>query len=526
MRNNRKNTFEILLAVYLVCYFIVSLKTLTLFPFVHSDEAWLSGLTRNMMDTWNLGITESFFDLKPRYPHGIKTLFHLLQMPVISLLGYEIFNLRLLSLLFGCLCLLAFYKLLDRLFKTSAPLWLPLLGTLLLSLNIQFIYASHMARQEIVLLFFLLLCLLALQREHYLLAGLVTGLSIGIHPNSFLIGVMGVVLLIPVWREKKWKPLLGYTGITAGFALFFVSLSLFFDRDFFRHYFEYGNSEFDVGAPLTGKLAGFPLYLIKIWHQISGTYYLPDIRLEMVLFLAALGGGIFLLLAGSQKEKADAAFLLKGLVGLVLGMILIGRYNQTSIIFLFPLLLTLLIYVLFTGIGRLSFQKKGKDKGVLLVLSLVILLTGISSCHNILPWTGSSYGDYLKEISKAVSPEDKVLANLNSDYYFRNGKLLDYRNLSYLKDSSLSVEEYLKKSKIEYIILSDELDLIYAKRPNWNIIYGNLRYLDELHAYTRDHCTLIHSFTNNTYGTRISPYINSDTDFTVKIFKVKDFSGQ
>ena len=35
---------------YLLLYFAANLAFLCDFPFVHSDEAWLSGLTRNMME--------------------------------------------------------------------------------------------------------------------------------------------------------------------------------------------------------------------------------------------------------------------------------------------------------------------------------------------------------------------------------------------------------------------------------------------------------------------------------------------
>ena len=37
--------------LYLITYTLLSLQTLTDFPWVHSDESWLAGLTRNMMET-------------------------------------------------------------------------------------------------------------------------------------------------------------------------------------------------------------------------------------------------------------------------------------------------------------------------------------------------------------------------------------------------------------------------------------------------------------------------------------------
>lgn len=48
-------------AAYLAVYIFVSYRILLVFPFVHSDESWLAGLSRDMLAAGNLGVTESFF---------------------------------------------------------------------------------------------------------------------------------------------------------------------------------------------------------------------------------------------------------------------------------------------------------------------------------------------------------------------------------------------------------------------------------------------------------------------------------
>lgn len=546
--NQRKNLLrgqDFILGIYIICYFLINLSFLTEFPFVHSDEPWLAGLTRNMMETGNLGVTETFFDLKPRYPHGIKMIFHLLQMPMLALFGYDIFSVRLLSLIFACLTLMVFYLLLKYFFgRTDSPgLWgYPLLGTILLSLDIQFIYAGHFARQEIILVCGIVSCIFALSKNHYLMAALITGMSIGLHPNSLLIGTMCGVILIPegferLKRRNEWKPLLGYSAITAAFAGAFICISLIFDRGFFRHYLEYGNSEFDIGAPLTNKLMELPYFFQKIWYGVSGTYFVPDIRLQLVLFSVAASAAFILLLFKKLNNQREVILILKGILGLLLGMVLIGRYNQTSVIFLFPLcylLILLLIkypfYFCRSGkpIGENAAKPIGgnaaKPIGENAIILTAVVLVALTSFFNILPWTEDSYREYTDEIAKTVSPQDKVLANLNSEFYFENGKLLDYRNLSYLKAEDMTIEEYVRRNKIEYIILSDEMDLIYSQRPVWNMIYGNVRYMEELHRFLDENCTPVHRFRNNTYGIRIIQYMNSDRDFTIEIFKVKDLS--
>lgn len=122
--------------LYLLLYFAISLLLLEQFPLVHSDESWLAGLTRNMMAAGKLSVTEPFFDLKPRYPHGIKMLFHLMQMVSIKLFGYSVFSVRLISLLVGILFLYLFQKLIMELVENH---WISLLAMIMVSLDIQFI---------------------------------------------------------------------------------------------------------------------------------------------------------------------------------------------------------------------------------------------------------------------------------------------------------------------------------------------------------------------------------------------------
>ena len=143
---------EYCLYLYTAVYFIINLLILTKFPAMHSDESWLSGLTRAMMHD-GLNSTEYFFDLIPRYPHAIKIIFHILQMPFIMLFGYSLFSVRLMSLIFGIIALILFFKTIHQITDSFG---IAFLGMVVLSLDIQFIYASHFARQEIIITAFIL----------------------------------------------------------------------------------------------------------------------------------------------------------------------------------------------------------------------------------------------------------------------------------------------------------------------------------------------------------------------------------
>ncbi|HHT50925.1 MAG TPA: 4-amino-4-deoxy-L-arabinose transferase, partial [Eubacteriaceae bacterium] len=73
LRNRLK--FKYFIYIYLLVYFILNILFLVDFPFVHSDEPWLSGLSRAMMESRSLAVTEPFFDSFERNPHSIKLIF-------------------------------------------------------------------------------------------------------------------------------------------------------------------------------------------------------------------------------------------------------------------------------------------------------------------------------------------------------------------------------------------------------------------------------------------------------------------
>src|SRR6056297_187850 len=161
-------------------YFVVNILLLSQFPFIHSDESWLSGLTRQIMsgiaseNPASLVLTEPFFDLLPRFPHFIKMLFHALQWPFLAVFGYTPLAPRLLSLSAACLALWFFYRTAGALDHdsgqgggqqsrpalnsgrrlTTGQSWgssggwfsISFVTAVLLALDIQFIYAAHFGR--------------------------------------------------------------------------------------------------------------------------------------------------------------------------------------------------------------------------------------------------------------------------------------------------------------------------------------------------------------------------------------------
>lgn len=514
------------LAGYLFLYTLISGSFLTVFPFVHSDEVWLAGLTRDMQ-SGGFGTTESFFDLKPRIPHAIKILFHVIQMVYIRLFGFDIQSVRLLSLTAGLICLVLVFLIGKELGGRYCGFGL----MILVSLDTQFIYASHFARQEIILTISLLACILILVRcggrpdtGQTLALAVVTGLSVGIHPNSFLCAAVcgAVIAACGCFKQSKplhrtLVPLCLYTAVTGAIAAVFIGLSFLFCPTFIPDYFRYGEQEFELSRTASGRMSEFLYYLKSIYARESGTYYLPDQRLLLTLTGLALILVLlaFLFLLSSKEEEIriwcrHTRVLLSVICGLAAGMLIIGRYNQTSIIFLLLTgwFLLLQLCLLFERGGRLA---------AFAAAAAFLLWSGHAQISPYL--SAQPYASYLEQIGELVPADAKTIANLNSGFAFDQGKLLDYRNLPYLDDIK-DLDDYVRQNQIEYICITDELDYIYDNRPYYNVIYGNAAFIQDLKTYCEQNGSLIGRFESPLYSPRIISLINDPAWAGVSVYQI------
>lgn len=528
-KSKERQLLFLVLIAYLIAYGIFSWTSLGDYPFMHSDESWLAGLTRDMMVTGDFGISEGVFDAKPRVPHGFKLLFHGLQMGYLSALGFHLETVRLLSWTAGILCLLLCYVMGKRLGGGCLGLGL----AALVSVDIQFIYASHFARQEILLCVVLLACLWVLvgcggqpSVKQGIVLACMTGAGAGIHPNGFLIAmVCGSVLVAGVWgKEKKRKDLcslLVYVGITGLLAAVLVGISFRFDPGFLPDYFRYGEEEYELSRSVWGRLGEFLAMFGSIYNRESGTYYLPDLRLELLGMTAACGlvmlGWAVLKKSVQREEMAwcrHTRVLVSGLLGLVLGMVIIGRYNQLSIIFF------LLFGWLFVGQGLLLFEGKGRYIG-LGVIWLVLAYSSVGQVQQDRQKESDSYRKFLTEISRIIPGDAKTLGNLNMGFAFGYDRLRDYRNLPFVEQGA-GIGEYVRDNGIAYICYTDELDFIYHNRPYYNVIYGNAMFVESLKEYCETSCEKVGEVKNRQYGARIIALLDDPEYQTVTIYRVTD----
>lgn len=495
--------------LYLGAYFILNLLFLSMFPMMHSDESWLSGLTRAMM-TNGPGTTEPFFDLMPRFPHAIKLLFHALQMPFITVFGYNLFAVRLISLLFGTATLYMFYRLCARMFGSSLK---ALVMTAILSLDVQFIYASHFARQDIIITFGIVAVTnyITAHAEYWsykrdIAMGIIVGLFIGFHPNSLMVALTAGALYVYYITVKRIRlmSLALLVGVVAALAGVFIGISYAFDPLFLPHYFKYG-STLGVNMSLIEKMRYFPGYFIKLLTRISGTYYTPPVQPQLILF--GIGAATSAVLTFWKRGVLRP---LLPLLAVCIGIIVIGRYSQPAVILLFPLG-WLVVFHLAEYLPRI---------GRIIVYGVLCAVMLINSLIAIIPYLNTDYRDYLDDINASVPTGSRTLANLNAEYAFDCGDVLDVRNLQYLEDNDLDFEQYVRSQGIEYIVYAEEMDYIYKNRPIWNIIYGNVvPYYDDMQTFLQDECTDVASFTSP-YAMRIIRHAYAQ-NWTVTVYRVQ-----
>jgi len=444
------NLHNRLLTGYLLVWTVLNGLTLTVFPAVHSDEAWLAGLAKAYLDQGSVAATEPFFDLFPRQPHAFKMLFHVLQAGLIWLLGFDVFAVRLLSLLAAVVTLILVYQ---GLVRQTGRHGLALGLMVALSLQPLFLTTSHLARQESLILAVLAAAYAVLPHIRLLRKGFWFGLLLGsaalIHPNALFPAVIaGLVLL---WntlaRRVSLKTLLFFGAGLAVAGSILVALSLWVNPNFMQNYAEFG-ANLAVDAAPNQRGANLQQFVRQLWRQDNGTYWLPDLRgllvatpLLALLGLAAqvsMGRGWWSpkssLRKGDRQEKVLLENGLLGLGGFVLVLFVIGRFNPTSIAFI----LIPLIWIL-GGIAGMDWRSVP-----LLLVTGAIVAGAVALPHDFGPFihqrigTGEDpYRVYSAEIRRHLPANAIVLGNLSAGFVLQQTaeSFYDLRNLSYVTNN-------------------------------------------------------------------------------------------
>ncbi len=512
MSNQLKRTF--INISYATFWFLVNLLTLNAYPLMHSDESWLAALTATMMNNVDLMATEPFFDLAPRAPHTLKTLYHLLQMPYLKLFGYNLTSVRLLSLCLATGAVIVLFSIFDQ--KSKSPL-IGLFSVMLITLNSQFVYAAHFARQEMALILVLLVAYKLYTTDHMenrfkaLLISTLIGFSISLHPNAFIVALMigSLYLLDLARREIKFTTLLIYAFPMAIFACIHIIVTMTSTKNFLANYWQYA-STLSVGAAPQTRSENFIGFYIKLTQRISGTYFLTDLRPLFLISLVTLLMLVLLLLLRKIDIKKTLPLwqcLVMG-VGFNLALFLIGRYNPTSIVFLTVVLSIFVVHAL-NLLPSNNFQW--------LIYGVLILLTMNLTYKDYTTFAIHDYETYESFIEENTTEKDIILGNLTGGFAFSPDQFYDIRNLNYLDD--LTLTDYIKERQINTIIYYEEYDYIH-RNPNWQILYGDdSDYYDDLQTLIRHYGTLRRETTSPYYGNRIIRYLG-DYPWSVQIIDI------
>jgi hypothetical protein len=541
-------------------YVLIHLFTLSRHPFIHSDETWLAVLTRAMIAERSPTAVEEVFRQTDRFPHALKTIYHLIQAPFLAL-SWSAYAARLPSLIAG-LSVLVLTTLLAGQYKLGRHLRFIPAG--LMALDPQFWYVSHLGRQEMILTaLFLWSWYLKKRKKRPWLAMLPLAGGIFVHPNTFVIALpIAMMFVVDAIRpgnriSKKLKELLLFFGFLAIAAMAAVGISFLMDPDFLRHYLAFGDSV-GTGDSLVMKLMGLPRFFGKMWMGTAGTYYLADVRPMLVIGILGLFGT-----AITSKRSRPALELLLVPFALAVGMAVVGKYSPPTIAFLIPA-----AYLLFgsalSGIAEIRpfILKKVIPKrserntlghfrasagkawfhtprlargtgsrlsdsgsralpwgmipfilGPILVAGLVLTFSTVNAVIESVRMP--SYSSYIRFIDQNVGKQGRVLSNLNTAFAFDYDRLVIWRDLA----GTAQLEQILDDYDVQWIVVPEELKLIYESRPVWNGIYGNPAWYPDLREILDTRGTLIAEGSFPNYAMRIVPFMDR-ADWRLRIYRI------
>lgn len=504
----KTHKYTIIVLLILIVYLILNSLTLMAFPTVHSDELWLKGIANEMITQQSFRVTEPFFDAYPRVVHPFRWLYNGVLIPFLQIYDH-VMMVRLVSLLFATMSLWLFYKIIKLQFKSSL---LACLGLSALALNIQLIYSSHMGRQETMVLFFICLGYYwFLQKKSSIHYTLLVLLAMGVHPNSFILGVIlsGLLFYQAIFDRSQWKTLFQFLGLTGVVLMLYVIVGKWLNPNFISEYMAFGTS-LGIEGPTLNRFEGFYWYFYKLYHQIGGTYDLFNIKIHLIITgLLCFGWTPLILYSLYKKTPKYHSGAYVSLISICIALLLIGRYNQTAILFIMPFMILLVLE---------TFRP---HKYVWLIPLILVIFTGSNLIQNRAAYERQrfyqlSYQDMVTTLSSALPDDAVVFGNLNGLEAFNGHSFYDVRNLASI---TTDLTTYFKDRGITHVILHDEMDYIARNSETWGFLYGNLDHYDALKALLQSQGTLIETFENPLYAMRISKY-SGTYPWETKIYKL------
>jgi len=447
---------KILLAFAAVLYIAWNLFFLDKYPIIDLDDACMAEPAWSFVNTGHFSAPsfEGSYGLeKSDIYHG--RLYIASISPFFKLFGVGPFQARIGSFLTGLFVLFLTYLIAKKLFSNSVALK----SIILLSISGLFIICAHRARQEMLLVLFILLSfylfLTSVEKKSILLfffAGLIAGLSADIHLNGVIVPIMLFVLFVHEYKLRFIKEK-GFwvcmAGVLTG-VLWWIITHIMLDINLFNEQWN-GFVMKEIGTP--GASSGFNLiklcanelkrYIFWFWSTTAHRN-----MVELVLLMIGLGG------VAMKRGKNENILIVSILTFVIMFTLIVSQKAPYYIFLFFPFLIILFV----KGLENVKLSKYIFAAFVLFYITLMFFVS--------MKYDDVNYSNYGHEVRNYVPPGRSVLADTILWFAFNDQKFYSELSYSYYyKVTKKDVASYLKDKNIEYVVFGrDQIESFVDSR--------------------------------------------------------------
>lgn len=391
-----------LVALLFFIFLVFNIFSITKYPPVAADEAWMNESAWNFLKAGNFN--EPMFSGLIEFKNGyfaFGRLYLAIQAAVFKVFGLGFWQARLLSLVAGFVCLWLVYLIAARFYGQGVGL----LATFLFALSGLFFFTAHNGRPEMLLTAAALLAFyLYVQarrksaRSLFFLTGLVAALSLDVHLNGVFLPLALAFFFIVDEKGAFWRSQffwLFVSGATLG-LIYWAAVHILPDAKLFL---VQASNELNIKPHRA-------LQISAEWKRYGGQY-LFDRQLRANPLEAA-----FLLLAlayGAWKMTAKEAKLLIIIFAYVAVMaILIGDKSGLYLVTLLPFAYILLAKLLADIYSAVSHQPLLRIVSIALSTIIIVVFAG-QIAFLTYEFRRSDYNGYVKRVGRLIPAKAVVM---------------------------------------------------------------------------------------------------------------------
>ena len=445
-----KRSGALWLVAVIALYAVLATGTLrTLRPMC--DEAWFSSPALNLITEGNMGTslidpTGTWRSVRlpgiRQHTYWIMPLYVLAQSVWYEMAGFGLFQMRALSMLWGVVAILAWYRIVRTLLKDRAA---AILTAGLLAIDFNFLWSAGTGRMDMMAVAFAssgLALYLRLRERNFTMSILgshaLVALGIFTHPLMVMafIGLIFLQLYLDGRSVRWWHPLIAatpYLACLAGWGIYIAQSPVDFAGQF-------GGNASDRWEALHAPFTAMKLEITGRYMEAYGFAATSGVasRVKAVVLVCYFGG--FLACALTTRIRRDRGFrALLILTGIFFFMLpILDGFRQ--LFYLLPIIPA--FCALFSGWLTLQWRERSLPRPVLaaMVACLVVVQAGVSASRIRQNVYGNSYVPAVRFLKNNAPSNAMVLgsaelafalgfqANLVDDYRlgYRSGKKADY----------------------------------------------------------------------------------------------------